>query len=191
MPYYIKRDGKQVGPYARAELKDMLKHGEVRGAVAAKEDGDREWSTVEKCLRGENVVEEGPSVIPARFRGASMVPNSLRSSLGFTAYRKFAAATRNAARSVSTISLHRRSPRASVQSVKSARESGATGESADFFRDLIFGSIAIVGSALAMILGFVFAGNSPMGDLFWIFGLTAIVGVIFFVRGIRRFMAKP
>jgi hypothetical protein len=117
------------------------------------------------------------------------VPKSLRSSLGFAAYRKFAAATRNAARSVSSISLHRKSPRSSLQAVKLAPQEKAV-PVGDFIKDLILGAAALVGSALAVIMGYVFAGNSSMSGLFWVFGVTAVLGAFFFARGICRFMAK-
>jgi len=190
MPFYIKRDGKVIGPYARAELKDMLKHGEVRSTAAAKEDGDRDWSTVEKCLRGEKNLSDEPSPIPARFRGTGFGPRSSKSSLGFAAYRKFAAATRNAARSVASISLHGGSIRTTSKSVKLAPQAKVAEKGGNYRRDLIFGSALVVGGVLAIILGFVFAGNSPTSGLFWIFGGPVLFGGFFFVRGICRFVTK-
>jgi hypothetical protein len=189
MPFYIKRDGKVIGPYARAELKDMLKHGEIRSTAAAKEDGDREWSTVEKCLRGEKNLSDEPSPIPARFRGTGMVPRSSKSSLGFAAYRKFAAATRHAARSVAGISLHGGGMRSTSKSVKLAPRANPAEKGTDYRRDLIFGAALCVGGVLATILGFVFAGDSPAGGLFWIFGGPALFGGFLLVRGIARFVA--
>lgn len=189
MPYYIKRDGKVIGPYARAELKDMLKHGEIRSTVAAKEDGDREWSTVEKCLRSEKKVADEPSPIPARFRGEGMVPKSLRSSLGFTAYRIYAA-TRNKARSVASIGLHPRSSQNTSRNAEIASRCEAAALANDYRRDLVFGSILVVGGVLAIVLGLVFAGESPMSGLFWIFGAPALFGGFLFFRGLCRFVAK-
>lgn len=190
MPFYIKRDGKMIGPYARAELKDMLKHGEIRGTAAAREDGDREWSTVEKCLRGEKNLADEPSPVPARFRGTGFVPRSSRSSLGFAAYRKFAAATRHAARSVASISLHGNALRSPTKSGNRTDQAEVAEPAGDCRRDLIFGAAWFVGGLLAVILGFVLAGNSPVHGIFWIFGGPVLFGTFLFVRGIARFVAR-
>ena len=189
MPFYLKRDGVVVGPYARAELKDMLKHGEIRANVPAKEEDDQFWSTLEICLSTERrqVADKPPSPIPARFRGQSFAMKSLGSTLGVSAYKKFAAATRRAARSVSGISLHRKSPRSSPR-ISSRNPATPTGD--ETRHDLIHGAIWGVGGLLAIILGRVLTAETSVDGLYWIFGGPVAFGAFLFLRGLFRLLAR-
>lgn len=189
MPFYLKKDGVVVGPYARAELKDMLRHGEIRATAPAKEEGDPQWSTLEKCLSAERsqAAAKQQSPIPDRFRGKSLAMRSLGSTLGLSAYKRFAAATRQAARSVASISLHRKSSKSTQRALP--RKSAAP-EIDDSRHDLIHGAIWAVGGLLAIILGRVFTAETAVEGLYWIFGGPVLFGGFLFARGLVRFVAR-
>ncbi len=47
MPYWIHRNGENVGPYDLPQLQDMLAAGQATADDLAIEEGASEWSTVE------------------------------------------------------------------------------------------------------------------------------------------------
>lgn len=178
MLIYLRKDGQLVGPYARAELKDMLKHGEVRPNSPAKKEGEAEWSTVEKCLKVEKpapVSKDSP--IPKRFRGGSHVIQTIGSTLGLTAYKKFATGQKGRPRSIAEVNMN--SP-----------QRPAADKPSETNQDLLHGAIWIVGGAICMILGYVFSSTLPAEGLYWIFGGPVIFGAILFIRGVVQVFAK-
>lgn len=175
MLIYLRKDGKAVGPYSRAELKDMLKHGEVRRDSPARKEEEKEWATVEKCLRVEKPAASKDSPIPKRFRGSSFSIRSIGSTLGVAAYKKFAATRKSVSRSVS---------------VSNVPETPIGHRSEETKRDMIHGAIWFVGGILAIVLGYVFSSASPVEGLYWIFGGAVLFGAFLLTRGIAGIFLK-
>lgn len=80
MSFYLLINGEARGPYAEAELRDMLAHREVSSSTPACRAGESEWGTVDSCLAPQaaaaGLVNKPKTSIPARFAASAAVETS-------------------------------------------------------------------------------------------------------------------